>query len=95
MLVKVTHIPVRYENKTYVIDESFEIKDEHYPSISDYVDIIEESKEENQKDNSELEKYLDDLSYNDLKSYLKEEGLKIGSLKKHKDILAFAKEQLI
>jgi hypothetical protein len=41
------------------------------------------------------EEYLESLPYNDLKTFLKEQGVNIGKRRKHEDILNYAKEQLL
>lgn len=92
VLVRV--IPIRYGNITYKVGDEFEMDDKSYLKIKDYVDVIEII-DEPEKDDFNMEKHLDSLGYNDLKSFLKEQGLNIGSRRKHDEILEFAKEQLL
>lgn len=47
------------------------------------------------EDNGITEEYLENLPYNDLKTFLKNQGLNIGKRRKHSEILEFAKEQLL
>ena len=47
------------------------------------------------QDNGITEEYLENLPYNDLKTFLKDQGLNIGKRRKHSEILEFAKEQLL
>lgn len=90
MRVKVINIPIRYEGVTYKIGDIFDIDKKYFKSIEKYVEVIEKPEE-----NTITEEFLEELSYNDLKSFLKEQGLNIGSLRKHKEILEFAKEELL
>ena len=87
-------IPIRYGNTTYKVGDEFEMDDKSYLKVKDYVDVIE-IMDEPEKDDFNMEKHLDSLGYNDLKSFLKEQGLNIGSRRKHDEILEFAKEQLL
>lgn len=90
--VRVKSIPIRYSGKIYRKGDMINVKKEHYNHVEKYTDLIEEVKE---KKNNITEKYLDELSYNDLKSFIKEQGLNIGKRRKHEDILNFAKEELL
>lgn len=94
MRVKVINIPIRYEGVTYKIGDIFNIDEKYFKSIEKYVEVIEKQ-EEKTNENTITEEFLEELSYNDLKSFLKEQGLNIGSLRKHKEILEFAKEELL
>lgn len=94
MLVKVRSIPIRYGSKTYLKNEEFEIKKEYYDNISQYVDVIEDEIEENEGVNQEVVKMLKNLTYHELKTYLKEQGLNTGERRKHDEILEFAIQEL-
>ena len=101
MIVRVNRIPIRYGGKTYRMGETIQIEEKHYKQMSKYVSIVESEKAKKSKvsDSKEdepkiTEEFLDNMSYHELKSFIKEQGLNAGR-RKHVELLEFAKENLL
>ena len=102
MIVRVNRIPIRYGGKTYRMGETIQIEEKHYKQMSKYVTIVESEKAKKSKvsdfkeDKSKItEEFLDNMSYHELKSFIKKQGLNAGSRRKHVELLEFAKEHLL
>lgn len=102
MIVRVNRIPIRYGGKTYRMGETIQIEEKHYKQMSKYVTIVENEKAKNFKvsdfkeDEPKItEEFLNNMSYHELKSFIKEQGLNAGSRRKHAELLEFAKENLL
>lgn len=93
--VRVSHIPIRYDNKTYRVGDVLDIDKETYKMIKDFVEIAEEQTKKSKSREEQMIEYLESLSYNDLKAYIKSKGVSIGKLRKHDEILEFAKKELV
>ena len=90
MIVRVNRIPIRYGGKTYRMGETIQIEEKHYKQMSKFVTIVESKNEP-----KITEEFLDNMSYHELKSFIKEQGLNAGSRRKHVELLEFAKENLL
>lgn len=90
MIVRVNRIPIRYGGKTYRMGETIQIEEKHYKQMSKFVTIVESEDEP-----KITEEFLDNMSYHELKSFIKEQGLNAGSRRKHIELLEFAKENLL
>ena len=89
MIVRVNRIPIRYGGKTYRMGETIQIEEKHYKQMSKYVTIVES------EDKPKItEEFLNNMSYHELKSFIKEQGLNAGR-RKHAELLEFAKEHLL
>lgn len=80
MKVEVIKIPVRYNSKTYVAGESFDIDEKYISGIQQHVTVISEDKP------------LENMKLDELKEYAKSKEIDLGDATKKEEILAIILE---